>query len=86
MTEKECLQCVLQGKIPEKVPHFELDFQISKEVFGTELPSVYKFSEEQVAPFRSAYLQGWGKDRRPVSLGCGPGQLRPHDPRDEAPF
>ncbi len=59
MTEKECLQCVLQGTIPEKVPHFELDFQISQQVFGEKLPSIYKFNMEQAEPFRKAYIEGW---------------------------
>ena len=40
MTEKQRLQCVLNGEIPDKIPHFELDFQIFSEVFGVTLPDL----------------------------------------------
>jgi len=38
MGAKENLQKVLNGEIPEKVPHFELGFQLTEEVFGENFP------------------------------------------------
>lgn len=37
MTGKEKLECVLRGEIPESPPHWELVFQIEKEMFGIDL-------------------------------------------------
>lgn len=39
MTDKERLQCVMNGRIPDKVPHFELVFQIPEEAFGLSWPT-----------------------------------------------
>lgn len=39
MTEKQRLQCVMRGEIPDKVPHFELVFQIPEEAFGLSWPT-----------------------------------------------
>lgn len=44
MTGKERLQAVFEGRIPDKVPHFELDFQLTKEAFGKSWPT-----DEQMA-------------------------------------
>ena len=46
MNEKERLLCVLNGKIPDKVPHFELDFQLFKEAFQYDMPAIYKAGPE----------------------------------------
>jgi len=40
---KENLQKVLNGEIPEKVPHFELGFQLTEEVFGERFPTENDF-------------------------------------------
>jgi len=40
MTGKEKLQCILDGRIPESPPHWELAFQIEKELFGLDLEKV----------------------------------------------
>ena len=37
MTGKEKLECVLNGGIPDTPPHWELVFQIEKEMFGIDL-------------------------------------------------
>ena len=39
MTGKERLFAVLDGKIPDKIPHFEIEFQIEQEAFGIRRPS-----------------------------------------------
>jgi uroporphyrinogen decarboxylase len=40
MTEKEKLECVLNGQIPDTPPHWELVFQIEKEMFGMDRAAV----------------------------------------------
>ena len=37
MTGKERLECVLNGQIPDAPPHWELVFQLEKEMFGIDL-------------------------------------------------
>jgi uroporphyrinogen decarboxylase len=39
MNRKERLQAVFQGKVPDKVPHFELVFQIPEQAFGLSWPT-----------------------------------------------
>ncbi len=39
MLERERLHCVMNGRIPDKVPHFELVFQIPEEAFGLSWPT-----------------------------------------------
>jgi len=34
MTGRERIEAVFSGRLPDKVPHFELDFQIQEEAFG----------------------------------------------------
>ena len=34
MTGKERIEAMLDGRIPDKIPHFELDFQLQEEAFG----------------------------------------------------
>lgn len=34
MTEKECLQAILDDRMPSHIPHFELVFQLEEEAFG----------------------------------------------------
>lgn len=43
MTLKERLETVLNGGIPDQVPHFELVFQLEKEAFGRTWPSPEQF-------------------------------------------
>lgn len=59
MTERERLQCVLDGKIPDKVPHFELDFQLFEEVFGMTMPNTYKCSQEDSMRYREQCFACW---------------------------
>lgn len=59
MTEKERLVAVLNGKIPDKVPHFELDFQIFKEVFGVEMPPYAEYSGKNRDKAVEKYLDNW---------------------------
>ena len=40
MTEKEKLECILDGGIPDSPPHWELVFQIEKEMFGMDREAV----------------------------------------------
>lgn len=40
MTGKEKLECILNGKIPDSPPHWELEFLIEKEVFGMDRKAV----------------------------------------------
>lgn len=61
MTEKERLLCVLEGKIPDKVPHFELDFQLFGEAFQYDMPSIYKAGREEAERFGEQLLDGWEK-------------------------
>jgi hypothetical protein len=38
MNGKERMMAVLEGKIPDKVPHFEFEFQLTREAFGQLWP------------------------------------------------
>lgn len=40
MTGKEQLECILNGQIPDAPPHWELVFQIEKEMFGLNLDAI----------------------------------------------
>lgn len=62
MTNYQNLQAVMDKKIPEKVPHFELDFQIFKEAVGVELPSFDGYENSTKAKkdyFIEQYLDVW---------------------------
>ncbi len=60
VTEKQRLQCVLDGKIPDKIPHFELDFQIFSEVFGVTLPDLnVPMTASQWETASEEYLDDW---------------------------
>lgn len=59
MTEKQRIECVLNGGIPDKVPHFELDFQLFKEAFGLNIPYYYKAPREEAAAVKDVLLDGW---------------------------
>jgi uroporphyrinogen decarboxylase len=39
MTRRERLQAVLEGRLPDKVPHFELVFQLPEPAFGLSWPT-----------------------------------------------
>lgn len=45
MRLRERLETVLNGGIPDKVPHFELVFQLEKEAFGRTWPSFEQFGK-----------------------------------------
>jgi uroporphyrinogen decarboxylase len=45
MTLRERLATVLNGGIPDKVPHFELVFQLEKEAFGKTWPGPEQFNK-----------------------------------------
>ena len=59
MTGKERMQMVLDGKIPDRVPHFELDFQLWQEAFGVEMPYTYKAGPEQARRDGEMILDNW---------------------------
>ena len=40
MTGKQRLECVLNGQVPDVPPHWELVFQIEKEMFGMDPAAV----------------------------------------------
>ncbi len=49
-SNKDCLDLILQGQIPDKPPHFELVFQIAKEMFGMDIEAIkakYSSQSEQ---------------------------------------
>ena len=47
MTNKERLEIILKGKNPDKPPHFELSFQLEKEMFGMKPIDPEDFSTEK---------------------------------------
>lgn len=59
MTEKERLLCVLRGEIPDKVPHFELDFQLFTEAFQYDMPRIYKAEAKEAEKLGERFLDGW---------------------------
>ena len=66
MTGKEQIEAVFNGKIPDKIPHFELDFQITQEAFGIPYISYYEFghisqtaSVKEQQKFLSQYFDMW---------------------------
>ena len=61
MGAKENLQKVLIGEIPEKVPHFELGFQLTEEVFGEEFPYDLEYNRE--------YCQNASTKERGIIIG-----------------
>jgi uroporphyrinogen decarboxylase len=52
------MMAVLEGKIPDKVPHFELDFQLTNEAFGKPKPDIKTYSDDKAGrkQFISDYL------------------------------
>ena len=64
MNSKQRLQAVFEGKIPDKVPHFELVFQIPEVAFGKSWPSyeqVCKASEKEREFLLEDYFDIWEK-------------------------
>lgn len=61
MTDKERLLCVLNGQIPDKVPHFELDFQLFSEAFHYDMPGIYKADAKDAEVYGEKFLDGWEK-------------------------
>lgn len=62
MNEKQCLQAVLNGEIPDKIPHFELDFQLFKEAFNVTMPDFSRFdsmTEDLQKRVTEEYLDNW---------------------------
>jgi uroporphyrinogen decarboxylase len=56
MSAKKNLQKVFNGEIPEKVPHFELGFHLTEEVFGEVYESYY--GEEYRKNYQNASKKG----------------------------
>jgi len=54
MSSKKRLEEVFAGRIPDKVPHFELVFQLEKEVFGKSWPTYEQMSK--ASPKEREYL------------------------------
>lgn len=46
MTNKKSLELILEGHVPPKPPHWELDFQIEKEMFGMDRDAVAEADKE----------------------------------------
>lgn len=64
MNGKERLEAVFSGKIPDKVPHFELDFQIPEKAFGKSWPTQEQYakaSEKEREHFFNEYFDIWEK-------------------------
>lgn len=64
MNGKERISAVLDGRIPDKIPHFELDFQLEKEAFNITRPSYSEIvnaglSEKKL--YLEQYFQKWEK-------------------------
>ncbi len=61
MTGKERVMRMFDGKLPDKVPHFELDFQIGEEAFGIDKPSYdeIKAAGNNVKPLLDRYFAFW---------------------------
>ena len=62
MTPRERLQAVLDGRIPDRVPHFELVFQLEKEATGKTWPSsevLLKASAKEKEYWIQEYLDLW---------------------------
>jgi uroporphyrinogen decarboxylase len=54
---------VLEGRIPDKVPHFELEFQLTREAFGQDWPEEKKYGGDAHGKkqFRKDFLDLWDK-------------------------
>lgn len=64
MNSKQRLQAVFEGKIPDKVPHFELVFQIPEVAFGRSWPNyeqVCKASQKEREFLLGDYFEIWEK-------------------------
>jgi len=62
MEAKQCLECVWQGRIPERVPHFELVFQLPEEAFGLSWPTKEDLDKATPAErdhLRAGYFALW---------------------------
>jgi uroporphyrinogen decarboxylase len=46
LTEKQKLECILNGQIPDSPPHWELVFQLEKEMFGIDLEAMPEADRE----------------------------------------
>ena len=49
MNGRERMQAVLNGQIPDKIPHFELEFQLVKESFGKNFPDLSGYENKSSA-------------------------------------
>lgn len=64
MTSRERMEAVFNGRIPDKVPHFELEFQLEKEAFGKSWPTyeqLSKASEKEREYLLEEYFEIWEK-------------------------
>ena len=63
MTGRERVMTVLAGEIPDRVPHFELDFQLTKEFFCVPKPDLRNYSDNTAGKrqFAKDHLDLWMK-------------------------
>jgi len=64
MNHRQRLQTVLEGGIPDKVPHFELVFQLPEEAFGLSWPTredMEKATASERDRLLNLYLEIWEK-------------------------
>jgi uroporphyrinogen decarboxylase len=63
MTGRERMMAVLDGKIPDRVPHFELDFQLTQEAFGCPWPDEKKYAADAAGKkqFAAGFFDLWDK-------------------------
>jgi uroporphyrinogen decarboxylase len=81
-TNRQALETVFKGKVPDHVPHFELVFQLTKEAFGLEWPDhedMQSSSPVERDRHRGIFFEiweriidryGWAAVQMPTSL-CG---------------
>ncbi|MDR1903956.1 MAG: hypothetical protein LBQ88_16935, partial [Treponema sp.] len=63
MNGYERIMAMLDGRIPDKVPHFELDFQLTREAFGKPWPVSKNYGDDRAGKkqFAEDYLSLYEK-------------------------
>jgi uroporphyrinogen decarboxylase len=69
MTNKKSMELILDGQVPRRPPHWELDFQIEKEMFGMDRDSV---ADADKAAFRLDVLHRLVDELGWAAVGGGP--------------
>ena len=59
MNGRERIMAALDGRLPDRIPHFELDFQLTEEAFGVSWPSV-AYDTPLPSDYIDGYLNIWG--------------------------